>query len=837
MSCAPGHVGLLELAGLALGVYVFGGVLRFGLLFQQLLRFRFHPVRYEPVAHGDVPPHLLALYRPSLSELAGLGFVEQGYCREWRLVGYPEPSATFAAVLHHPASGAWALVSLAVAPDRWLPVSVTFVSLFQDDALTLTVNGLRHTLLDAEAMTDTRLVDPYAASVPEQWRAHREAMAEGGQVQDPAETSTLLARLQASADLYLENLKQRGRLRPSAGSGLEITLRAGAELAIESARGTKRMRAMLARRARAGHPPVSLPLVEEVALFERLESLRRQPGRREVQLGLFGLTALLFGGSMGLLFDPLTVLLLSAVVLFHELGHYAAMRAFGIGDATIFFLPFLGAATVGRRDGAPVGQELVILLAGPVPGLLLAGLAAGISAPSIGSWQQQALLMLVVVNLFNLLPIFPLDGGRVLHALIFRRQRWLEAAFLLAAGLTLFAIGLRFDSRLLALLGIVVGATVPHRLRVGWLLGSLRKGPALPGESAAQRVFRVLNTHGYQASSVGRKVSMARGLLQRSAERRAGIATTLVGLVGYLGALGGSLVLLVEVALPPLSPERDVAARRAAVAAAPAEATTYRCGAALPPLGAARGRFGLAVYLDAELPTVPRARALEGSLASFFAAAPRFPGLRPPWRATALPLERLREQERARSTYRRLQEVARRSSSGRTVDARGFYRRLAGCDDGLHERSARRGENEPAKGLTDVGRKEGGDEASGADLRRLREWRAEAVRRYVERDKQGVLDRLTVARYRELLAARDRAAERDALRSLAERLGLDESASANEPSPRGGPTALGQVQRAGRRIVLPYLWLPHAEALAELTHYLCQVGVDELRIAPLAAGQ
>ena len=123
----------------------------------------------------------------------------------------------------------------------------------------------------------------------------------------------------------------------------------------------------------------------------------------------------------------LFVLVLFACVTLHELGHAFAAKAFGIRTRDITLLPIGGVARLERIPRNP-GQELAIALAGPVVNVLIAGMLAiailTISGPTallslregvIGFLQRIALVNIALV-LFNLLPAFPLDGGRVFRA-------------------------------------------------------------------------------------------------------------------------------------------------------------------------------------------------------------------------------------------------------------------------------------------------------------------------------------------------------------------------------------------------------------------------------------
>jgi len=125
-----------------------------------------------------------------------------------------------------------------------------------------------------------------------------------------------------------------------------------------------------------------------------------------------------------------SILLVSAgfgCVLLHELGHALTARRFGIDTADITLYPIGGVARLRRMPRAP-GAELLIALAGPAVNVAIVfGLAVARGFGLFGSpWSPGPLTVLadelILINvglaLFNLIPAFPMDGGRVLRALL-----------------------------------------------------------------------------------------------------------------------------------------------------------------------------------------------------------------------------------------------------------------------------------------------------------------------------------------------------------------------------------------------------------------------------------
>ncbi len=138
------------------------------------------------------------------------------------------------------------------------------------------------------------------------------------------------------------------------------------------------------------------------------------------------------GGAAAAVEAVVFLLALFSCVLLHEFGHILMARRFGVRTPDVILLPIGGLARLERMPDEPK-QELLIAAAGPAVTLVIAlALFAGLrlaGAPLDGTslepghagLAQQVMWVNVALLLFNLLPIFPMDGGRMLRALLAMR--------------------------------------------------------------------------------------------------------------------------------------------------------------------------------------------------------------------------------------------------------------------------------------------------------------------------------------------------------------------------------------------------------------------------------
>jgi len=160
------------------------------------------------------------------------------------------------------------------------------------------------------------------------------------------------------------------------------------------------------------------------------------------------------GGSSAAVHGVLLTCLVFLCVLLHEFGHAMAARYYGIRTPDITLFPFGGVARIERMPDKP-SEEMVIALAGPLVNVVIAGvlwiILLGFKSPTEDTAMEllltlpgQLLWINMVLLLFNMLPAFPMDGGRVLRALLALRMEHGRATQIAARIGQVLAVGLGF---------------------------------------------------------------------------------------------------------------------------------------------------------------------------------------------------------------------------------------------------------------------------------------------------------------------------------------------------------------------------------------------------------
>ncbi|MDR2180641.1 MAG: hypothetical protein LBP21_10055 [Synergistaceae bacterium] len=239
-----------------------------------------------------------------------------------------------------------------------------------------------------------------------------------------------------------------------------------------------------------------------------------------------------------------------AIVALHEGGHWLAMKLTGYRDLEFFFIPGQNGATTEEKLNATLFEKMAVLLAGPVPGLILA----------VGTWiimgeffptafmkmpfeLYVGLQQLFFINYLNLLPISPLDGGRVVDLLFFSRFPKLLFYFAAFCCVILFAVGMvQRGSGLIPVAIVVFVEALPPQwaLMRGRLLLKEHLGAFLSEEAANKQVFEALQDPCFKWSSPKPRMQIQKTLVSECMGRQLSSKEFGVGVVVYVLCLSVS---------------------------------------------------------------------------------------------------------------------------------------------------------------------------------------------------------------------------------------------------------------------------------------------------------
>ncbi len=160
------------------------------------------------------------------------------------------------------------------------------------------------------------------------------------------------------------------------------------------------------------------------------------------------ISLLIYGGLFLFIFkvEPVYIAAVLVVLLIHEFGHFFAMKAFNYNNVKLFVLPLIGAYVTGKKSIISQRQMSIVILAGPVPGIIIGFLLVVIAS----YYPSEKLIMLahifIGLNFFNLLPFMPLDGGRLLETLFINHNHTLRVVFTIISIVTLVILSLLLGS-------------------------------------------------------------------------------------------------------------------------------------------------------------------------------------------------------------------------------------------------------------------------------------------------------------------------------------------------------------------------------------------------------
>jgi Zn-dependent protease len=544
----------------AIGFLFFIKLLQYALVVKALLTLRYKQAGGELRDRGSVPIYLDKLFGVSEQQLAGLGF-DFYHCQIFDELVISERSRRWNVIYFNRSNKCYANISTSPLPQPEDPVRVEFVSIFSDGSRLVTVNGVSHYVLGE--IPNVTLLDPYAETVEKQYQTHLEKLTELIQQKIPVvlgQAEYLASEIEA-ANAYLGSLRARGLIRQTDEGLMRLLTIPACLQAYKALKGMRKAKQLSVKRQKLSKTYKlalpEIPLEVEVDAFERALEISKS---RDKSIGIGGkvlvfvVSLLLFSMVFGFTLSLEILLILIVVLFIHELGHFLGMVLFGFSDRQILFLPFVGAATTGSKRQATPLQRVIVYLLGPAPGILLGVACIVVFRNTHAEFFLQAGVLLLLLNYLNLLPIVPLDGGRVLEVALFSRISFLKTAFVILST-AVFWVGTVFiRDPILFVISLFLTIGLRSQIHQDLVLSKLNKTMRLEHLEVTDDViipviFRILKNERFNKLPFARKFRVAKYLLDNSMQKPPTIWVTLLSLLLYVVVILLPISIIVTVAI------------------------------------------------------------------------------------------------------------------------------------------------------------------------------------------------------------------------------------------------------------------------------------------------
>jgi len=182
----------------------------------------------------------------------------------------------------------------------------------------------------------------------------------------------------------------------------------------------------------------------------------------ESNWGLTAFSLVLFVGVFLLLFkDEIDFVLFLILVLFiHEMGHFTFMKLFNYENVRMLFIPLMGAFVQGSKEKYSQTQSFIVVAAGPFPGICIGIITLFLSSFYELNWLLELSYLFLFLNIINLIPIDPLDGGQLFKLLVRKKRDLFLIIFAFISSLILILVGFLIWSWVTMIFGFFMGIRV-----------------------------------------------------------------------------------------------------------------------------------------------------------------------------------------------------------------------------------------------------------------------------------------------------------------------------------------------------------------------------------------
>ena len=182
----------------------------------------------------------------------------------------------------------------------------------------------------------------------------------------------------------------------------------------------------------------------------------------ESNWGLTFFSLVLFVGTFLFLFkDQLRFVLFLILVLFiHEIGHFVFMKIFNYENVRMLFIPLMGAFVQGSKEKYSQKESFFVISAGPFPGIWIGSFILIFASIYQQEWMLELSFLFLFLNVINLLPIDPLDGGQLFKLFVNKKRDVFLMLFALTSSLLMIFVGWMIDSYIILAFGFLMGFKV-----------------------------------------------------------------------------------------------------------------------------------------------------------------------------------------------------------------------------------------------------------------------------------------------------------------------------------------------------------------------------------------
>ena len=192
----------------------------------------------------------------------------------------------------------------------------------------------------------------------------------------------------------------------------------------------------------------------------------------ESNWGLTFFSLVLFVGTFLFLFkDQIRFVLFLILVLFiHEMGHFIFMKLFKYENVRMLFIPLMGAFVQGSKEKYSQKESFYVISAGPFPGIWIGSALLVFASIYQQEWMLELSFLFLFLNVINLFPIDPLDGGQLFKLYVNKKRDLFLMLFALFSSMLMIFVGWMIDSYIILAFGFLMGFKVrgfqrSHHLR------------------------------------------------------------------------------------------------------------------------------------------------------------------------------------------------------------------------------------------------------------------------------------------------------------------------------------------------------------------------------------